>query len=86
MATATVRISKESHAKLVALAVEHNRPMGAVLADLIERERRRLFLEGANRDFACLRTDPEAWADYWAEHQSMECTLMDGLKDDPWYA
>ena len=84
MTAATVKIPRESHAALAALAAESKRPMGEVLASLIERERRRRFLEGANRDFARLRADPEAWADYRAEHLAMEGTLMDGLEDDPW--
>ena len=84
MATATVKIPTNSHATLTRLAAEQQRSMGEILTDLIERERRRLFLEGANCDFARLRANPEAWADYRAEHQSMEGTLMDGLTDDPW--
>lgn len=84
MASVTVKVPVETHAKLAALATEDRRPMGEVLTDLIERERRRRFLEGANEDFARLQDDPAAWADYQAEHRSMEGTLMDGLEDDPW--
>ena len=84
MAAVTVKIPSKSHAVLAAVAAEQKRTMGEVLAELIERERRRLFLEGANQDFARLRSDPEAWADYRSEHRSMEGTLMDGLTDDPW--
>ena len=84
VASVTVKIPFEAHAKLAELATSQERPMGEILADLIERERRRLFLEGANADFARLRADPEAWADYQAEIRSMEGTLMDGHEDDPW--
>lgn len=69
---------------LAELAAAQKRPMSALLADLIERERRRVFLEGLNADFARLRADPAAWTDYQAEVTSMEGTMMDGLEDDPW--
>jgi hypothetical protein len=84
VASVTVKIPFDAHATLAEFATTQERPMGEILADLIERERRRLFLEGANADFARLRADPEAWADYQAEIRSMEGTLMDGLEDDPW--
>ena len=84
MSSVTVKIPAEAHAKLVRLAAEQSRSMSDLLAHLIERERRRAFLEGANEDFARLRADPEAWADYQAEVRSMEGTLMDGLEDYPW--
>jgi hypothetical protein len=81
---ATVKIPEEARVHLAELAAERKQPMSTVLADLIERERRRRFLEGLNADFARLRSDPEAWADYWSEVKSLEGTLMDGLEDDPW--
>ncbi len=84
MATTTVKIPTEAHAMLAELAAAQKRPMSALLADLIERERRRVFLEGLNADFARLRADPAAWTDYQAEVTSMEGTMMDGLEDDPW--
>ena len=80
----TVKIPVEAHVKLVELATAQQRPMGELLAELIERERRRAFLEGLNEDFARLRADPDAWADYQAEVRSMDGTLMDGLENDPW--
>ena len=84
MASVTVKIPAEAHTKLQALAAAQKRPMGELLADLIEREERRAFLEAANEDLARLQEDPAAWADYQAEIRSMEGTLMDGLEDDPW--
>jgi hypothetical protein len=80
----TVKLSRDAHADLAALAKVRGLAMSALLADLIERERRRAFLAAANEDYARLRADPEAWADYQAEIKSMEGTLMDGLEDDPW--
>lgn len=84
MAAVTVKIPLEAHAKLAALARERHRPMSDILADLIEQARRQTRLEALNAAFARLRADPAAWAEYQAEIRSMEGTLMDGLKDDPW--
>ncbi|MDP9369355.1 MAG: toxin-antitoxin system protein [Chloroflexota bacterium] len=84
MAMTTVKISTETRDKLAALAAARKRPMSEVLAEIVERERRRAFLEEANAAYARLRAEPEAWADYQAEIRSMEGTLMDGLEDDPW--
>lgn len=84
MASTTVKLPKDAHGALVELAESQGKPMSQLVADLIERERRRAFLEGLNADFARLRTDSAAWVDYQAEITSMEGTLMDGLADDPW--
>ena len=84
MASTTVRLSTEAHGKLAALAEECERPMSDLLEEMIERERRRVFLEGLNDDFARLRADPAEWADYRSEIESLEGTLMDGLEDAPW--
>lgn len=84
MASTTVRLSTEAHGKLAALAEECERPMSDLLAEMIERERRRVFLEGLNEDYARLRADPAEWAEYRAEIASLDGALMDGLEDDPW--
>ena len=84
MASTTVRLSTEAHGKLAALAEARERPMGELLAELIERETREQFFDDAEAAYARLQADPAAWADYRAEIRSMDGTLMDGLKDDPW--
>ena len=85
MATVTVKIPSEAHAKLGGFAAADKRPMGEILSDLIEREQRRRFWEEYDRSIAQLQANPEAWADYQAEIRSLEGTLMDGLEDDPWF-
>ena len=84
MATVTVEIPSDAHATLGSFAAADKRPMGEILAELIERERRRRFWEEYDGAIARLCADPEAWADYQAEIRSMEGTLMDGLENDPW--
>ena len=83
MATVTVKLPSGAHAELAKIATADKRSMGEVLAELIERERRRLFDE-ADAAYARLRADPAAWADYQAELRSLDGSLMDGLEDDPW--
>ena len=79
MASATVRISEKSHQALRKLAAESGESMQAILDRAIEEHRRRLFLEAANAEYAALREDPEAWAEYQKELALWESTLMDGL-------
>ncbi len=84
MAAVTVKVPSEAHGKLAELAGADKRSMGEVLAELIERERRRRLFDEADAAYARLEADPEAWADYQAELRSMGGSQMDGLKDDPW--
>ena len=84
MSTITVKVPRTAHAILVDFATSDQRPMGAVLAEIIERERRRRLFDKADAAYARLQADPIAWADYQAELKSLEGTLMDGLEDDPW--
>jgi hypothetical protein len=80
----TVKLSSHTHVTLMKLAADQRRSMTDVVASLIEQERRRAFLDGANADYARLRADPDAWNDDRAEIASMDGTLMDGLEADPW--
>ena len=79
-----VALSAEAHATLSQLAADQRRSMTDIVASLIEQERRRTFLDGANADYARLRADPDAWIADRAEIASMDGALMDGLADDPW--
>ena len=53
--------------------------MQAVADRAIEEYCRQRFLEAVNADYAALRADPEAWAEYQQELAIWEVTLMDGL-------
>ncbi len=84
VAAVTVKVPSEAHARLAEMAAADRRPMGEVLAELIERERRRRLFDAADAAYARLQADPETWADYQVELRSMDGTLVDGLEDDPW--
>jgi hypothetical protein len=49
-------------------------PMGAAV--------RRRMLEQANRAYAALRADPEAWAEELEERRAWEATLADDIEGD----
>lgn len=48
----------------------------------IENDRRQRFLEEANRQFAALRADPQAWQEEQEERAEWDTVLMDGLEND----
>lgn len=81
MASATVRINADTHAKLRELSLRAGRSMPDVLDAAVEAYRRQAFLEEANRAFAALKADPDAWAEELAERAAFDATLSDGLED-----
>lgn len=81
MAT-TVRIAPETHSKLKELAEHIGESMPTVLERAVEAYRRQQFLEEANRAYAALRTDPQAWAEELEERRAWDATLADGLDAD----
>ena len=80
---ATVRVSAEAHEFLRELSKERGLSITQLVDEAIERLLREDFLQKVNEDFARLRQDPEAWAEELAERRLWDCTLMDGLEDDP---
>ena len=79
MASATVRISDQSKKTLRELSQELGEAMQAIADKAIEEYRRKCFLEAANAEYAALRADPEAWAEFQSELALWDSTLMDGL-------
>jgi hypothetical protein len=79
MPTSTIRISEKSHQTLRELAKQSGESTQASLDRAIEQYRRRLFMEAANAEYAALRADPEAWAEYQKELALRDSTLMEGL-------
>ena len=81
MASDTVRIKPETHAKLRAIAETTGQSMPEVLEDAIESLRRARLIDETNRAFAALRGDPQAWRAEMAERQLWEATLGDDVED-----
>jgi predicted transcriptional regulator len=84
MATTTIRVPEETHAKLQRLAAEEGHPIGKVIDELLDRYERDRFFEEMAEDFARLRADPVASADYDAELAAWDATLLDGLAEYPY--
>ncbi|MBM4406522.1 MAG: toxin-antitoxin system protein [Chloroflexi bacterium] len=82
MESTTVRLNKESYAKLRQLSKKSGESLQEVLAKAIDHLERKRFLEQANADFARLREDPKAWEEELRERRVWDVTLMDGLKGD----
>jgi len=61
------------------MAAQDNASMQAVLDKAIEHYRRERFLQGANADYAALKSDKKAWERELAERQLWERTLADGF-------
>jgi predicted transcriptional regulator len=77
----TVRISEASHRALRDLAERERISLQTVVERAIEHYRRRRFLETANKRYAVLRSDPEAWAQEASERGIWDQTLNDGQDD-----
>ena len=65
--TTTVRLSQLTHRKIKRLAEESGASIQLVLDQAVELYRRQRFLEDANRAFAALKSNPEAWDEELAE-------------------
>ena len=79
MASRTVRIRAQGHARLKQLAQRCGQSMAEVLEKAIASYERRVFLEGLNQDFAALRANTTAWKAELAERAQWETTSGDGL-------
>lgn len=84
MPTTTVRIRNNDHASLRAWAEEDDLSLTDEIAAIIEEKRRERFFDEADRAYARLKEDPEAWENLQEEYRSLEGTLMDGLEEWPW--
>jgi predicted CopG family antitoxin len=82
MPNKTVRINRETYAKLQALAIETGDTLPELLERIIEAYRRKQFLAECNRAYHVLKSDRKAWAEELQEREIWECTLPDGLDNE----
>lgn len=68
----TIRISARAHAVLRDLADGEQRSLRQVLEHALGNYQRQRFLAVANRQYAALRDDPEAWAHEQAERDAWD--------------
>ena len=79
MNSTTVRVSKECHRALRALAEAHQTTIGEFIERTVRRIQRQQLLEETNRAYAALRADDEAWAELEDERRLWDTTLSDGV-------
>jgi predicted transcriptional regulator len=67
MAAITIRIRPKTHKTLKEIAVVTGQSLQDVLDQAIEDCPRKLYLEGLNADYAALKKNPKAWAEFKKE-------------------
>lgn len=80
MASDTVRVRPETHAKLRDIALSTGQSMPEVLDEAVETLRRMRMLDETNRAFAAMRNDPKTWRTELAEREAWDATLGDDLE------
>lgn len=75
--TTTIRVDRETHARLVELSRATGESLIDTVRDAAEALRRQRFADQAAADVAALRAKPDEWADYLAEAEATFVT--DGI-------
>lgn len=76
-------VTEDTHNLLCDAARRRGIPMERLLHEQVQRTAREEFFHQFNEAYARLRADPEAWAEILEERREWDCTLMDGLEDEP---
>lgn len=77
MATTTIRVDTETHARLVSLSQETGKSLIETVRDAAEALRRQRFAHQVGVEIADLRRRPEEWEGYLAEAD--ETSVSDGI-------
>lgn len=75
----TVRVQRNTHTRIRALAEQSGASMQSIIEQAIELLERRRFLEGVNRSYAALRQDEAEWMAIREERAEWDTALADGL-------
>ncbi|MGC4107352.1 MAG: hypothetical protein QM753_13600 [Thermomicrobiales bacterium] len=81
-----VQLSPQTHAKLLAFSKDEARPMGEIVADLVDRYEREQFWLSVRAAYARLRDDPAAWQAYLDEVDAWDTVASDVLQGEPYYS
>jgi predicted transcriptional regulator len=79
MPATTIRIRSASHQALKELAAMTGRSLQDELDQAVEQRRRAVYLEGLKADYAAMRQDPKANAEFQKEVALWDTTSDDGL-------
>lgn len=77
MDTTTIRVDKQTHARLVELSKAGQASLIETVREAAEALRRQRFARQVADEFAALREDSEAWSAYLAEEK--ETSAADGI-------
>ena len=77
MATTTVRVDTDTHAKLLEISKASGVSLIETIRDATEALQRRRFAEDVVEQLSALRDDPVAWRGYLAE--AAETSVADGI-------
>jgi len=78
-------MSLPSHRLLNNLAKQQKKTLVDLLDEAVKAYERKLFWDECDRAYEKLWADPKAAAAEIAERKRWDNTLLDGLKDDPWF-
>ena len=70
MDSTTIRVDRDTHSRLLEMSSETGDSLTETVRQAAEALRRLRFGLRVQEEYAALRTDPEAWADYLAEVES----------------
>lgn len=79
--SATIRLRPGTHKALKETAAATGETLQDALDKAVEERRRRVYLEGLNADYAALRRDKKASAEFDAENAVWDATSGDGMED-----
>ncbi|MBU1670054.1 MAG: ribbon-helix-helix protein, CopG family [Actinobacteria bacterium] len=78
----TIRVNLKTKKTIEELAASTGNSQVEIVAEAVEKYRRRRLLQEINESFARLRENPEEWEDYQREVREWDSTLMDGLEEE----
>lgn len=78
----TIRIDRDVHTELKAIAEEEGMTLTDTLRKLVEQHRRDRMFNQSDRAYKRLREDTESWNEVGAERDEIEGTQADGLGDE----
>jgi hypothetical protein len=82
-ATTTIRVATSTHKRLQQLASDQDSSIGRMIDALLDDYEKRAFFKKLGEDFARLRADAAASADYDDEMAIWDRALNDGLEVEP---
>ena len=78
----TIRVDRDVHADLKAIAEEEGLTMTDTLRTLVEAHRRNRLFEQADQSYRRLRENEGEWNEVEQERADIEGTQADGLEED----